>query len=141
MWNGPESGERTPKENQGLMRKLLCQEDIFSASLGSRAPLSLKQVAFPYCLIAHQEKCPHCLPWSWQWPATAQDLVPPTPLTSSATTPLLIPSPSPFALLPINKLSSTPGPLHMLFPLMLLRSLILHISTRSLSNVIVSQVN
>lgn len=75
------------------------------------------------------KKCPFLFPDPGSGLPAPQDLVPPTSLTSSATTPLLTHStPAPLLFFQSTSLATTPGPLHMLFPLMQCFPLILHMA-------------
>lgn len=108
MWNGPESGETPPKS--GLVSCPLCQGGYFQCQSWIQGSLSLKQVAFPYCLIAHQgKKCPFSsliLAVASQ-PLKTWSLLPLPDLFCHYSPSYSFHS-SPFALLPINRLGYNP---------------------------------
>lgn len=111
MWNGPESGERTPKRSGSYAPSCpSLSGGYFQCQSWIQGSLSLKQVAFPYCLIAHQGKeVPLSLPWSWQWPLSRSRPGPsyPSDLFCHYSPSYSFHS-SPFALLPINRLGYNP---------------------------------
>ena len=75
-----------------------------------------------------EKKCPLLFPDPGSGLPAPQDLVPPTPLTSSATTPLLTHSTPAPLLFQSTSSATTRGPLHMLFPLMQRFPVILHMA-------------
>lgn len=124
-----ESGERSPWGRSRHQAAALSQEGTSSANFGSSGLIFIKQVAFPYCPIIHQENgsflfllcvhiCGHC--------QSSDKGLPPAPTKSSPSyfsdlTSHYSPSHSfhtgLLAIPPINRSVSTPGPLHVLLPL------------------------